>query len=155
MLRIGLPVAGVVIAADQISKWLIYDALWEPKRTIKVTGFFNLWPVENRGISFGLLPSEGAGSWAIIVLALAISIGLGFWLRRTDRVWQAIALGLVIGGAIGNVIDRARLGWVIDFLDFHGGGFHWPAFNVADSAISVGVVLLVGHTLMKPGKKPR
>jgi signal peptidase II len=150
-----LPIAVVIVAADQVTKWLAHDALWDPPRRIEVTSFFALTPVENRGVSFGLFQSEGAGSWLIIALALAISVGLGVWLRRTDRLWQAIALGMVIGGAIGNVIDRARLGWVIDFLDFHGGDYHWPAFNVADSAISVGVVLLLGHTLMKPAKTPR
>ena len=156
MLRLGLPVAAAIVAADQASKWAIRDALWDPQRRIEVTSFFNLVPVQNKGISFGLFQSEGAGTWMIVGLALAISVALGVWLYRTRLRWPACALGLVIGGAIGNVIDRVRLGWVIDFLDFHGGGYHWPAFNVADSAISVGVVMLVVHSfLMKPRKEPR
>ena len=156
MLRLGLPVAAAIIAADQVSKWAVRDALWDPQRRIEVTSFFNLVPVQNKGISFGLFQSEGAGMLLIVGLALAISAGLGVWLRRTRLRWTAWALGLVIGGAIGNVIDRLRLGWVIDFLDFHGGGYHWPAFNVADAAISVGVVMLVVHSfLMKPRKEPR
>ena len=156
MIHIGLPVAAVVIAADQVSKWAVRDALWDPLRRIEVTAFFNLVPVQNRGITFGLLQSEGAGTWVIVGLALAIAAGLGVWLRRTRLRWSARALGLVIGGAIGNVIDRVRLGWVIDFLDFHGGGFHWPAFNLADAAISVGVFMLIVHGfLMKPQKAPR
>ena len=156
MLRLGLPVAAAIVAADQVSKWAVRDALWDPQRRIEVTSFFNLVPVQNKGISFGLFQSEGAGTWAIVGLALAISVALGVWLYRTRDRWPAWALGLVIGGAIGNVIDRLRLGWVIDFLDFHGGGYHWPAFNLADSAISVGVVMLVVHSfLMKPRKEPR
>ena len=156
MLRLGLAVAAVILAADQASKWAIRDALWNPPRRIEVTSFFNLVPVQNKGISFGLFQSEGAGMWLIVGLALAISAGLGVWLSRTRHRWPASARGLVIGGAIGTVIDRVRLGWVIDFLDFHGGGYHWPAFNVADSAISVGVVMLLVHSfLMKPRKEPR
>ena len=156
MLRLGLPVAAAIVAADQASKWAIRDALWDPQRRIEVTSFFNLVPVQNKGISFGLFQSKGAGTWMIVGLALAISVALGVWLYRTRLRWPACALGLVIGGAIGNVIDRVRLGWVIDFLDFHGGGYHWPAFNVADSAITVGVVMLVVHSfLMKPRKEPR
>ena len=156
MLRVGLPVAAPIIAADQVSKWVVRDALWDPKRHIEVTSFFNLVPVQNKGISFGLFQSEGAGMWLIVGLALAISAGLGVWLHRTRLRWSACALGLIIGGAIGNVVDRVRLGWVIDFLDFHGGGYHWPAFNVADSAITVGVVMLVVQSfLMKPRKEPR
>ncbi|MDE0381040.1 MAG: signal peptidase II [Rhodospirillales bacterium] len=156
MLRLGLPVAAAVIAADQASKWAVRDALWDPQRRIEVTSFFNLVPVQNKGISFGLFQSEGAGVWLIVGLALAVSAGLVVWLYRTRLRWPAWALGLVIGGAIGNVIDRLRLGWVIDFLDFHGGGYHWPAFNLADSAISVGVVMLVVQSfLMKPPKEPR
>ena len=156
MLRLGLPVAAAIVAADQISKWAVRDALWDPQRRIEVTSFFNLVPVHNKGITFGLFQSEGAGMWLIVGLALAIAAGLGVWLHRTRDRWPACALGLVIGGALGNVIDRLRLGWVIDFLDFHGGGYHWPAFNLADSAISVGVVMLVVHSfLMKPRKEPR
>ena len=156
MLRLGLPVAAGIAVADQAGKWAARDALWDPFRHIEVTSFFNLVPVQNRGISFGLLQSEGAGTWAIAGLSLAISAGLGVWLSRTRQLWPAWALGLVIGGAIGNVIDRVRLGWVIDFLDFHGGGYHWPAFNLADAAISVGVFMLIAHGfLMKPRKAHR
>ena len=156
MLRLGLPVAAVVIAADQITKWVVRDALWDPYRRIEVTSFFNLVPAENKGISFGLFQSEGFGMWLIVGLALAIAAGLGVWLRRTRSRWQGWALGFVIGGAIGNVIDRVRLGWVIDFLDVHGGGYHWPAFNLADAAISVGVVMLIVHGFLpKPRKEPR
>ena len=156
MLRVGLPVAAAVIAADQASKWAVHDALWDPLRQIEVTAFFNLVPVQNRGISFGLMQSEGAGTWVIVGVALAIAAGLGIWLSRTRQLWPAWGLGLIIGGAIGNVIDRVRLGWVVDFLDFHGGGHHWPAFNIADAAICVGVFMLIVHGfLMKPQKASR
>ncbi len=155
MLHVGLPVAAVVLVADQASKLAMLATLWSPPRRIEVTSFFALTPVENRGISFGLFQSEGAGAWAIVALALGIAAGLCLWLRRTRRLWPALCLGAIVGGAVGNVVDRVRLGWVVDFLDFHGGGYHWPAFNVADAAISVGVVLLIADILMKPSKRPR
>ncbi len=155
MLRIGLPVAAGAIVIDQLTKWFARDTLWDPPRRIEVTGFLDLVPVQNPGISFGLLPSEGAWSWVIVALALAIVIGLGVWLRRAKSAWIGAAIGLVIGGALGNVIDRVRLGWVIDFISFYGGDFHWPAFNVADSAITVGVAFLIVTALLGTKKSPR
>jgi signal peptidase II len=95
---------------------------------------------------------SGVGWWLLSLLAVAIVGGLVFWLRRADRPLLAVALGLVIGGALGNVIDRLRLGAVADFLDFHLAGYHWPAFNLADSAITVGVIALVVPSLF-PGRK--
>lgn len=156
MLRFGIALAAVAVILDQLTKWFAYDALWNPPRGLVVTSFFWLTPVENRGVSFGLFQSDGGfGRWAIVIFAVAISIGLGVWLWRTKRWWLAGALGLVIGGAIGNVIDRIRLGWVIDFIDIHASGYHWPAFNVADAAISVGIAMLVLDSLIGPKKKPR
>jgi len=156
MIRLGLALAAVGIVLDQFTKWLAFDALWNPPRGLVVTGFFWLSPVENRGVSFGIFQADSAfGRWAIIIFALAISVGLGVWLWRTERWWLASALGLVIGGAIGNVIDRIRQGWVIDFIDLHVSGYHWPAFNVADSVISVGIAMLVLDSLIGAKKKPR
>lgn len=153
VLRFGLIVAGVTLALDQITKVLAYGALWEPERQIEVTGFFNLVPVENRGISFGLLESEsGVGPWLIAGLAVLISGGLLVWLARAKRWLLGLALGLIVGGAIGNVIDRARLGWVIDFIDLHAAGYHWPAFNLADSGITIGVGLLLIDSLFRPSR---
>ncbi|MGD9537542.1 MAG: signal peptidase II [Alphaproteobacteria bacterium] len=153
MLRIGVVVAALVVVLDQLAKWFARDALWNPPRAIEVTSFFNLVPVENRGISFGLLESDsGFGPWLIAGIAVVISLALMIWLARTRRVWPALALGLIVGGALGNVIDRARLGWVIDFIDIHAAGYHWPAFNIADAGITVGVAILLIDGLFRPSR---
>lgn len=144
MLRFGLVWAAAVVALDQLTKWIVLTEVMVPPRVIEVTGFFNLVLVGNRGVSFGLFSSEApwvqpayAGFAALITLFLAI------WLRRADNRLLALALGLVIGGAIGNAIDRLQHGAVVDFLDFHAAGYHWPAFNIADSAITVGVIFVL------------
>lgn len=156
MIRLGLALAAAVLGLDQLTKWLARGALWEPKREIRLTGFLNLTPVENRGISFGLMQSEaGYGPWLIAGLAILVAIGLLLWLARTKRLWPALALGLVVGGALGNVVDRARLGWVIDFVDLHAGRYHWPAFNLGDAAITVGVAILLFDALLRPAKRTR
>lgn len=144
LVGLGLAVCGVSIVLDQISKWLFLDIMRSAGGIIEVTGFFNLVMVWNRGVSFGMLSDHAElGRWGLSGLALAIAIGLFFWLRRADHWMLATALGLVMGGAVGNVIDRVRFGAVFDFLDFHVAGYHWPAFNVADSAIVVGVGLIL------------
>ena len=152
-LRQGLAVALAILLLDQALKALILHVVfalpppispqsWHPP--IEITGFFNLVMVWNPGISFGLL---GGGAdwmrWVLTGLATAVAIGLTVWLRRVDSGLLAVAIGLVIGGAIGNVIDRVRFGAVADFLDFHLFGYHWYAFNIADSAIVIGVAVLV------------
>lgn len=142
-LTIGFVVAALILVLDQVTKWWIVGQVMDPPRVIEVTPFFNLVMVWNRGITFGLFGDAEWGRWAFAALALAIVVVLITWLARADRRWVAAALGLIIGGAIGNVIDRIRWGAVADFLDFHVAGWHWPAFNVADSAIVVGVGLLL------------
>jgi signal peptidase II len=146
MLARGLATAGVVVILDQLSKAAILAffagrALGE--REI-VTSFFNLVLTYNRGISFGLF-GGGAGLNVLFfsLVAAAIVAVLIFWLTRVASPFLAVAIGLIIGGAVGNVIDRVRLGAVVDFLDFHVGQLHWPAFNVADSAICIGVAALL------------
>jgi signal peptidase II len=140
---------------DQISKWWILAEVMNPPRVIEITPFFNLVLVLNRGASFGMLGGGGAWApWALLALAAAILTGLGIWLARTPSRWVAAGLGLVIGGAVGNVVDRLRYGAVIDFLDFHLAGFHWPAFNLADSAITVGVGILLVDALIGKRTKP-
>ena len=146
MLRLGLAVAGLVVVLDQLTKWAILAWL---DRAIALTPFFNLVVVWNRGVSFGMFDSDGAlAPWLLSGLALAVVALLLGWLRRVDHPLTAAGLGLIIGGAVGNVIDRVRFGAVIDFLDFHALGWHWPAFNVADSAICVGAGLLLFDGLL-------
>lgn len=144
----GLVAAVIVIAFDQATKYWIVAHVMVPPRPIEVTSFFNLVMAWNPGVSFSLLQIDSAWMpWILSAVALAIVTVLAFWLRKADRRLPALAIGLVIGGALGNVIDRVQYGAVADFLDFHWGGFHWPAFNVADSAISIGVVMLIGDAL--------
>lgn len=142
--RLGLGVAAVVLVLDQLTKWLILEYVMQPPRVIEVTPFFNLVMAWNRGVSFGMF-AHGADMmpYVLSLLALAICWLLFGWLRKVNDPWPAVALGMVMGGAVANVIDRLRFGAVADFLDFHVAGYHWPAFNVADSGIVVGVVLLL------------
>jgi signal peptidase II len=146
MLRRGLAAAAIVVLLDQLSKAAIRSlfaggALGERET---VTSFFNLALTYNRGISFGLF-NQGTGLNAVLFsfAAAAIVAVLIYWLTRAASPLLALAIGLVIGGALGNVIDRLRLGAVVDFLDFHIGALHWPAFNVADSAICIGVAAML------------
>ena len=146
-LRLGIIVAGVVVLLDQASKSLMLSLLSQTPH-IEVTGFLNFVRVWNRGISFGLFDG-GADSmrWVLIAVALAITVALTWWLKTVDRPYLAVIIGLIIGGAVGNVIDRVRFGAVFDFIDFHVFGYHWYTFNIADSAISVGVALLLIDSL--------
>jgi signal peptidase II len=103
--------------------------------------FVMVW---NRGISYGLFQqSSDLGRWALVTLSIAAAIWLGSWLRRSLRRMEALALGLIIGGALGNVIDRIAYGAVADFVHFHVGDFSWYVFNIADAAIVVGVAVLL------------
>lgn len=136
----------VVVALDQLSKWQVVRLM--PAEVVEVTGFFNLVLLCNTGISFGLWPGESAAKpWILSAFAVAVVIGLLIWVRRKESLLLMAGCGLVVGGALGNVVDRLRLGCVVDFIDVHAAGWHWPAFNLADSAITVGVALLLVHGL--------
>lgn len=152
-LPLGLAVAAVVIALDQITKWWVLSVvLTDGIRSVEVTPFFNLVMVWNYGISFGLFAHEAAYlPYVLSAVSVAIAAVLVGWLRNADRAFIAVALGMVIGGAVGNVVDRLRFGAVADFLDFHAFGWHFWAFNIADSGISVGVFLLVIDGLFRDG----
>jgi signal peptidase II len=143
-MRKWLGVAGVVLVLDQLTKYLVTRA-FAPYEVLEVTPFFNLVLVYNRGAAFSLL-AEAAG-WQrefFIGVALLASAWIVWLLRNHPReTLFSLALSLVLGGALGNVVDRVLIGAVVDFLDFHAFGYHWPAFNVADAAISCGVVLLI------------
>jgi signal peptidase II len=146
--RLGLAayaIAAVVVALDQVSKAWVLGPLDLPDRgVLEVAPIFRLSMVWNPGVSFGLLAARGAlGRWLLVAFAAAVVTALALWARRISRPLTALSIGLVMGGAIGNnIIDRVRFGAVADFLDFSGLGFKW-VFNVADSAISVGVALLL------------
>ncbi len=157
MMRRALGLAGLIIFLDQASKVAMLDWVLVPPRTIEITGFFNLVLVFNPGISFGLFGSGSLlGPYLLSALAVAISAGLLIWLKKQPEKPLALAVGLIVGGALGNVIDRFRFGAVVDFLDFHLAGWHWPAFNLADSAITLGVVVILLDGLFRDsgaGKK--
>jgi len=146
--RRSLGLALAVVALDQAFKVWMLRLVFDPPRIIELTPFANLAPVWNRGISFGMFNDLAEyGPLVLAALALIVSVVLTAWLWQARRLSLGLALGLVIGGAIGNVIDRLRFGAVVDFLDLHAFGYHWPAFNVADSAITVGVFLMLFDTL--------
>jgi signal peptidase II len=155
MLKLGLPIALLALTADQVSKWLILNHVMAPPQVIPVTGFFNLVLGRNTGVSFGLFGD--APPWALMALTLAIVAGLLFWMQRADHRLTALSLGLIAGGALGNLVDRLRHGAVTDFLDFYFATFHWPAFNLADVAIvsGVGLLLLESSFLRGEGKGPK
>ena len=150
----GLCLAGLVILLDQISKPLMRD--WLGAGDVQLTSFLSLVSAWNKGVGFSLLTMTlPSGPYILSALALAIAAGMLIWLLRVSRPIQAVALGLVIGGALGNVVDRLRLGAVFDFIDVHLGSYHWPAFNLADSALSIGVVLLIIDGLFDGGGKSK
>jgi signal peptidase II len=149
MLRIGLLPALLIAIADQASKWWILLDVMNPPRILDVTSFFNIVLTFNRGVSFGLLDSDSPwGQPLLIALATGISVVLVFWIRQAETRFAARAAGVILGGAIGNVIDRFFHGGVVDFLDFHAYETHFPAFNLADSAITCGVIFLLAESLI-------
>lgn len=132
-----------VILLDQLSKYLVLDFM-TPPRVVEILPFFNLVLAYNNGVSFSMLALNTThGPYALATLALVICAALVWWMRSEKDQWTRIGLALIIGGAIGNVIDRFLYGAVVDFLDFYAFGYHWPAFNVADSAICIGAFLII------------
>lgn len=165
-----------IVLADQYTKWLVLESTlriegqmlpfteWffhqnkisyfivdrEKFNTIAVTPFLNLVMVWNQGISFGLFDSNSPFmAMGLVGISLIISLMLVIWLALTHSALRSAAIGLIVGGAVGNVIDRVRFGAVADFLDFYVGSWHWPAFNLADSAIVVGAFIMA-WTLARP-----
>ena len=154
----SLFLATAVLLLDQLSKWAVLLQGTQPRHILEVTGFFNLVLTYNTGVSFGLFQGEAAWQpYVLVALNIVVAAGLLIWLRREQVKAGAVgllpwAVGLVVGGALGNAIDRLHLPGVVDFLDFHLAGWHWPAFNVADSSIVVGVVLIIADGLFLPGR---
>jgi len=142
-----------VILADQLSKlWVLYSLNLPALASVPVFGPFNLTMVWNRGVSFGLFRAESDWvRWLLSAFSLTVAIVIAVWARKVERPLLGWAFGLVMGGAIGNMIDRVRFGAVADFLDFRALHFPW-VFNVADSAISIGVVLLLIDTYLTDRK---
>ena len=146
-------VAVDVIVIDQILKWVVTDSLgMQLGQTIDVSPVFDLTYTLNTGVSFGMF-SGGEARWALTVFSLIVAGAMAWWALKAPRKLMGLALGLVIGGALGNVIDRIRIGAVIDFLDFSAVHFPW-IFNIADAGISVGVALLVLDSLLSERKAP-
>jgi signal peptidase II len=170
LLRRFLPLAALVLVLDQATKWLVLDAFdhlpgagggpWAcvpaGRAMPVISGFFELVLSCNRGISFGILNREDpAIPWILSALTVAIVAVLLLWLRRAENRWIALGLGLVIGGALGNLADRVALGAVVDFLHFFAGRYSFPAFNLADSAITLGVAALLVDSLFGRRKSPK
>ena len=143
MPRWALIFIAVLIGADQLLKQYMLSLVFEPPRVIEVTGFFNLVPVWNRGVSFGMLGDSETSRWVLVGLAFAIVAILVVWLIRAGSTVVVFALVLVIGGALSNVIDRIVFGAVVDFIDIHAFGWHWPVFNLADMSIVAGTAFLL------------
>lgn len=138
-------ISGTVVVADQISK-LIADRLLELHVQVPVMPSFNFTLIYNAGAAFSFLSNAGGWQrWLFSLLAIAVCFVLFIWLRRLDsgEKWTAIGLSLVLGGALGNLIDRMVYGYVIDFIQWYYKEFYWPTFNIADSAITVGASILV------------
>jgi len=146
--------AGLVVVLDQISKWVVLENI-SFGETIYVAPFWNWVLAFNPGAAFSLLADQpGWQRWFFTVLALAISGWIAFMLRQhPQQKLLSLALTLVMGGALGNVIDRVRFGAVVDFVQWHVAGYYWPAFNIADSAITIGAVLLVIEQFTATNKK--
>ena len=142
----GFSVALIIFLADQLSKWLVTGPLeLQQVGQIYVLPIFNLTWTENYGISLGLFQADSAlGQWILVAVTAAIAAGVAFWIGREEQKGDQLALGMVLGGALGNILDRVRFGYVVDFADLHFGEFRpFLIFNVADAAISIGVVILL------------
>lgn len=151
---LGVVAAVIVLAADQGSKnWVLHGLDLPDLGSVAIFPGLNFTMVWNRGVTFGLL--TGASEWShllLAALAVAVVVALAVWLRRAETKLVAVALGMVAGGACGNVIDRLRFGAVVDFIHAHAWGWSWYVFNVADAAIVCGVVALVCDSVL-PGRR--
>lgn len=153
--RAGLLALLLTLILDQASKLGLYFGtdlvLTQPWRLAPFADFVVVW---NRGVSYGLFQQEsGIGRWLLVVLSLVAALGLGIWMRRAGSRLLAVALGLIVGGALGNAIDRAVYGAVFDFVHLHAGRWSWYVFNVADAAIVAGVIGLILDSLSPAGRK--
>lgn len=157
----ALVLSFLIFVFDQAVKWVVTYPLnlkGQPEWTIKITDFFNLRWVENNGVSLGLLSASNFwGRWLLVLLTGGIAVFVALWLWKERKRTDSVALALVLGGALGNIVDRVRLGYVVDYADLHFGEWRpFLVFNVADAAITIGVLLLlVRALLMRDGKVPK
>ena len=151
LLNLLAAVALLVIALDQVTKIAVLERFEHGERLSIIPGFFDLTLLFNRGAAFSFLAGhDGWQRWFFVVIALGASAFIVHLLtRHTHQRMFSVALGLILGGAIGNVVDRLLHGYVVDFLQFHWGGWYFPAFNVADSAITIGAVCLILDELLR------
>jgi len=140
-----------ILSLDQFSKIWLLSYLLEQGGWKKLTSYFNLVMVWNSGISFGMFQSGETGRWLLVGFSSLVCLGLSIWLWRHSRPFPVFGLAIVIGGATGNILDRLMWGAVADFFDFHILGYHWPAFNIADSAILIGIVMLLYDSFLPIG----
>lgn len=150
---LGLAVAAVVFVVDQLIKWvMIHPLQLQMVGQIRLLPIFNLTWVENTGVSLGMLAADSeVERWGLVALTGAIALAVLIWLWRERNRGDVVALGLVLGGALGNIVDRSRYGYVVDFMDLHFGGFRpFYVFNIADAAITIGVVILLVRSLFGP-----
>ncbi len=145
--RVGLMLALVVLIIDQVFKLYMVDYMADHPFGIEVTSFFRLVMVWNSGVSFGMFSGGDTTRWVLIGVSSAVSVGLLVWLLKASRLFLTTGLGLVLGGAVGNIIDRLHYGRVADFFDFDLIFMRWPAFNIADMAIVGGVIILMVDSL--------
>jgi len=154
LVTIGMYLAALIALLDQGSKWWILNYVMNPPRVIPVTPFLNLILHRNKGITFGLFNSGHPWlSYVFMGAAVLILLFLLDWLIKTSSVVAGVGISLVMGGALGNLIDRVNYGAVLDFLDFHAFGYHWYAFNIADASIVCGVGLLLLENLARKPEK--
>ena len=153
----AIGVAAAIFIADQLTKWLVTGPLQlQAVRQIYVLPFFNLTWTENRGISLGLLTANGeVGRWLLVGMTAVIAGGIAWWITHEHKRGDQVALGMVLGGALGNILDRVRFGYVVDFCDLHFGDWRpFLVFNVADAAISIGVIILLLRAFLAKPKAP-
>lgn len=148
--RLGVSAALLTLILDQASKlWLLFGYDLSLKEPVRLLPFVDLVVVWNRGVSYGLFQqSSEIGRWLLVAVSIAAAIGLAVWMLRAEGRVLALSLGLIVGGAIGNAIDRIAYGAVFDFVHFHVGTFSWYVFNVADAAIVAGVAGLLYDSLV-------
>jgi signal peptidase II len=157
--RLGFAIAAVIFALDQLTKWIVTGPLGinQLGDQLVLLPIFNFTYTENQGISLGLLNATNpVGRWMLVAVTSAIAIGVAIWIGREKNRIDQVALGMVLGGALGNILDRVRFGYVVDFADLHFGDFRpFLVFNVGDAAISIAVVILLLRAFLTPKERTK